>query len=59
MNLGSAILMFVGFLLLLAGMVSKIIGLSLLAPFISSYMAYFIGANSCILLALAIDKFQK
>ncbi|UCD55798.1 MAG: hypothetical protein JSV93_03160 [Candidatus Omnitrophota bacterium] len=59
MNLGSAILMLVGFLLLLAGMISKIIGLSLFAPFITTYGTYFVGANSCILLALAVDRFHK
>lgn len=59
MNIATGSLMFLGFILLVVGAVSKLMGLSLLAPFIASYMGYFTVANTCLLMALVIDKFQK
>ena len=59
MNLATGTLTFVGMLLLVGGVVSKLMGLSLMAPFISSYMGYFVGANLCFILVLVIDKYQK
>lgn len=59
MNIATGSLMFLGFVLLVSGMISKLIDVSLLAPFVSSYVGYFIAANSCLLLALVIDKFQQ
>jgi len=59
MNLATGTLMLFGLTLFLTGVASKFMGASLLAPFIKSYMGYFIAANSCIILALAIEKFQK
>ena len=59
MNLATGSLIFVGFILMVAGIASKFMGMSLLEPLFSSYFGYFIAANTCLLLALAIDKFQK
>lgn len=59
MNIASGMLIFLGFLLIEIGIVSKVVGTSLLLPFIKSYASYFIIANSCLLLALIIDRFQK
>lgn len=59
MNLATGTLLFFGFILMATGAISKFMGVSLLAPFVKSYLGYFIAANSCLLLALAIDKFQK
>lgn len=59
MNLATGSLMFIGMILLVLGAVSKFMGLSLLEPLITSHISYFIAANSCLLLALVVDKFQK
>lgn len=59
MNLAVGSLTLLGFLILALGAVSKLMGMSLLTPFISSYFGYFIVANSCILTAIVIDRFQK
>jgi len=59
MNIATGILMFLGLTLLLAGAVSKLMGISILAPIFSMNLSYFIAANSCLLMALVVDKFQK
>ena len=59
MNLGSGVLMFVGFLLLVAGVFLKFTGLSLLEPLISSSLGYLSTASTCFLLVLIVDRFQK
>ena len=59
MKVATGALMFVGFIVLMAGIGSKILGISLFAPFFSSAGSYFIAANSCLLLALVVDKFNK
>ena len=59
MNVATGCLTFLGFILLLAGIASKLMGISILAPYISSFLGYFIGANTCLLMALVVDKFQK
>ena len=58
MNVATGSLTFLGFILLIVGIVSKLMGVSLFAPFISSFLGYFIGANSCLIMALVIEKFQ-
>lgn len=59
MNIATGCLTFLGFIFLLSGIISKFIGVSLLQPFFSSYVGYFIAANTCLLLALLVDKFEK
>jgi len=41
------------------GVASRVMGCSLLSPFIQTTLGYFVGANTCILLALIVDKFDK
>ena len=59
MSLATGCLMFVGFIFLMAGMMSKFIGIPILAPLVYSNMSCFIAANTCLLLALIVDKFEK
>ena len=59
MNAATGTLTLVGLILLLAGLVSKLLGIFILAPFISSSINYVIAANACFLLAIVVDKFQK
>ena len=59
MNAATGCLIFLGFILLLGGIASKLMGISLLAPYISSFIGYFVAANTCLLMALVIDKVQK
>ncbi|OGW74839.1 MAG: hypothetical protein A2Z72_06640 [Omnitrophica bacterium RBG_13_46_9] len=59
MNLATGSLLCLGFVLLVTGVVSKLMGISLLAPLIETELGYFIAANSCFLMALVIDRFQK
>ncbi|MBL7157725.1 MAG: hypothetical protein ISS92_06190 [Candidatus Omnitrophica bacterium] len=59
MNIATGSLLFLGFVLLILGVASKFLGMSLLAPTFTASFGYFIAANSCLLLALVIDKFEK
>lgn len=59
MNLATGSLVCLGFIFLVTGTVSKLMGISLLAPWVKTEMGYFIVANSCLLIALVIDKFQE
>lgn len=59
MNVATGSLVFLAFILMLAGLASKMMGLSILAPYFSSFLGYFVVANTCLLMALIIDKFQK
>ena len=59
MNLATGALVFVGFFLIVLGLASKAMGYSLLSPFIQSTIGYLVAANTCILLALIVDKFDK
>jgi UPF0716 family protein affecting phage T7 exclusion len=59
MNLATGTLTFLGFLLLIVGVISRLLELSLLMPFINSYLGYFIAGNTCFLVALVVDKYQK
>ena len=59
MNVATGCLTFLGFLFLLGGIASKLLGISIMAPYVSSFIGYFVGANTCLLLALVVDKFQK
>ena len=59
MNLGTGSLILVGFILLVTGVVSKLIGVPLMMPLIVEGSDFFIAANTCFLIALVIDKFEK
>ena len=59
MNLATGSLMLLGFVLLVAGIVSKLMGMALLAPFFNTSVGCFMAANACLLLVLVVDKFQK
>ena len=59
MNIATGSLVLLGLLLLVIGVVSKFLGLSLLQPYFSTYSGYFIAANACLLIALTTDRFQK
>ena len=59
MNAATGTLTLVGLILLLAGLVSKLLGILILAPFITASINYVIAANTCFLLAIVVDKFQK
>ncbi len=59
MNAATGTLTLVGLVLLLAGLISKFLGVLILEPFISSSINYVIAANTCFLLAIVVDKFQK
>ena len=59
MNLGVGSLILVGFIFLVGGIATKAMGVSLFEPIILTSTGYFIAANTCLLLALIVDKFQK
>ena len=59
MNLGTGSLMFLGMLLLVVAVASKFMDIVLLAPFINDYPTYLTAANTCFILAIAIDKFMQ
>ena len=58
-DVGVGTLLFVGLIILLAGIVTEFMGMSILAPYLKSTLSYFIAGNTCLLLVLVIDKFQK
>jgi len=59
MNLATGSLLFLGFVVMILGVVSKFLGISLLEPLIQTNMGYVMATNSCLLFALVIDKFEK
>jgi len=59
MNIATGCLSLLGFFLLTVGVTSKFMGISLLEPFITSSIGYFIAANSCFLLVIIVDRFGK
>ena len=59
MNLAVGSLTFLGLILLVAGVVSKVISISVFAPYFASFSSYFLAANTCLIMALVVDKFQK
>ena len=59
MNLANGTLVLLGFLAIVLGVVSKLMGISLLAPFIGAASSYFIVAITCFMVALVVDKFEK
>ena len=59
MNLAVGTLTFAGCTFILLGCISRLWGVSLLAPYIITTTGYFLGGNTCFLLALIVDKFEK
>ncbi len=59
MNLASGTLVFMGFLTVVLGVASKLMGISLLEPFVVASSSYFIVGITCFVMALVIDKFGK
>ena len=59
MNLASGVLVFTGFLTIVLGVASKLMGMSLLTPYIEQPSNYFIIAVTCFVTALVVDKFEK
>jgi len=59
MNLANGTLIFLGFLTIILGIVSKLMGISLLAPVVEAPSSYFIIAITCFVVSLVIDKFEK
>jgi len=59
MNLATGSLVLLGLVLMIVGVTSKLMGLSLLAPLFTSYVSYLVAANSCLLLSVIIDKHHK
>lgn len=59
MSAGVGTLVLVGMLLLLGGVILKFAGLNLLEPLFFIPSSFFVVANTCFLLALVIDKFDK
>jgi len=59
MNLATGALIFLGFFFIMLGIASKAMGFSLLSPFVQSTLGYIVGANTSILFALIVDKFDK
>lgn len=59
MNLASGVLVFTGFLTIVLGVASKLMGMSLLTPYVEAPSNYLIIAITCFVVALVVDKFEK
>ena len=59
MNLANGTLIFLGFLSIVLGITSKLMGTSLLTPFVEAPSTYLIIAITCFVVALVIDKYEK
>jgi hypothetical protein len=59
MSLGVGVLVLLGLILILFGVIFKLSGLNLLEPQIKEVTNFFIVANTCLLLALIVAKFDK
>ena len=59
MGLAVGALIFLGLLLPLIGIVSKLMGVPLLDPWIAQSASYIPLANCCMILALIVDKYNK
>ena len=59
MNLASGTLVFAGFLSIVIGVTSKIMGMSLMTPYIEAPSNYLIVAITCFVVALVVDKYDK
>lgn len=59
MNLGTGVLVLLGFFLILFGIIMKFSGLNLLDPLCSRISSFFAIANTCFLIAIIVDRFDK
>lgn len=59
MSLAVGTLVFIGFLLILFGVIAKASGVNLLTPAVTNVSNIFIIANTCFLMALIVSKFDK
>jgi len=59
MNLAVGSLVLLGFFMIMFGMILKMSGLNLLEPVFYSIGGYFSMANTCFLIALVVDRFDK
>ena len=58
MNLATGVLVFAGMLSIVLGIISKLLGVSLLSPYVESGSGYFIVAVTCLVVSLVVDRFQ-
>ncbi|MFC1548754.1 hypothetical protein ACFL5E_02200 [Candidatus Omnitrophota bacterium] len=58
MSLGVGVLVLLGLILILFGVIFKLSGLNLLHPQIKDVSNFFVIANTCLLLAIIVDKFD-
>lgn len=59
MNLAVGSLIFLGFLCIMLGVIARLSGVTLMAPVLSTPGQYLIVANTCFLVALVIDWFER
>lgn len=59
MSLGVGVLVLLGLILILFGVIFKLSGLNLLHPQIKDVSNFFAIANTCLLLAIIVDKFDR
>ena len=59
MNLAVGILVLMGFLTILSGLILQMKGLNLFDSIFTSSSSYFLAANTCFIIALVIEKFDK
>ena len=59
MNLATGSLILLGLLMMVSGVAFKLAGISLLAPHVTTTTGYFTAANTCLLMAIIADRFQK
>jgi len=59
MNIATGVLVLIGFCMVLLGISSKLMGVSLLDPFVMKYSNYFLLGITAFVMALVIEKFEK
>jgi len=59
MNLAVGILIMMGFLAILSGLILQMKGLNLFDVVFTSSNGYFLAANTCFIVALVLEKFDK
>ena len=59
MSVAVGSLVLLGFFMIMFGLILKMSGLNLLEPVFSSIGGYFSMANTCFLVALVVDRFDK
>ena len=59
MNIATGSLILLGFILFAGGIISKFMGMSVMAPFINAPTSYLTAGNACLLLVLIVERFQK